>query len=38
MNKSPTANSHYNGFGQLALWKDGFVLGMIWQIRRMGLI
>ena len=34
----PTANSYYNGFGQLAEWKVGFVFGMIWQIRRMGLI
>ena len=31
---SRTHNSHYNGFGHLAKWKDGFVFGMIWQIRK----
>ena len=35
--KSATGNSHYNGFGHWVEWKDGFVFGMIWQIRRMGL-
>ena len=34
----PTANSYYNGFGHLAKFEDGFVFGIIWQIRRMGLI
>ncbi|EIA07769.1 hypothetical protein HJ01_02928 [Flavobacterium frigoris PS1] len=31
-------NSRYTRFGHLAEFKNGFVFGNIWQIRRMGLI